>query len=146
MKKTYTVIALLVLLGSMAVAANAQNSGRTQMKANIPFQFNVGETSLPAGEYTIAQVNPASDQVILRIRANDGSRSAMVQVSSMMGKTADSSTLVFHRYGNKYFFAQAWIDGDSEGLCAPRSRTERTTQKELSALNAQPENIALRVR
>ena len=146
MKKAYTVIALLVLLGSMAVAANAQNSGRAQLKANIPFQFNVGEISFPAGEYTIAQVNPASDRVILRIRANDGGRSALVQMSPLIGKTAESSTLVFHRYGNKYFFAQAWIDADGEGLNASESRTERATHKENAALKTQTETVALRSR
>jgi len=50
MKKTYTLIALLGLLVTMAVAANAQIAGRSQMRANIPFEFNVGDKTLPAGE------------------------------------------------------------------------------------------------
>ena len=60
-KQAYTMIALLVLVGSMAVAAQAQTSGHTKLISNIPFEFNVGNTTLPAGEYTVAQVNPASD-------------------------------------------------------------------------------------
>src|SRR5689334_19088993 len=116
MKKAYTMIALAVLVCSMAVAANAQNGGRRLLIANVPFQFNVGDTTLPAGEYTITQTNPSSDCVVMQIRANDGSRSLLVQMNSVIGKTADASTLVFHRYGNKYFLAQAWIDGESEGL------------------------------
>ena len=143
MKKAYTLIALAVLVCSMAVAANAQNSGRKSLVANVPFQFNVGDTTLPAGEYTIAQTNPSSDCVVMQIRANDGSRSLLVQMSSVTGKTADGSTLVFHRYGNKYFFAQAWIDGDSEGLSAPASRAERATRKEMAALGVKREAVAL---
>ena len=143
MKKAYTLIALAVLVCSMAVAANAQNSGRKSLVANVPFQFNVGDTTLPAGEYTIAQTNPSSDCVVMQIRANDGSRSLLVQMSSVTGKTADASTLVFHRYGNKYFFAQAWIDGESEGLNAPGSRAERATRKEMAALGVKREAVAL---
>src|SRR5437016_3363441 len=109
MKKAYTMIALAVLVCSMAVAANAQNSGRRLLVANVPFQFNVGDTTLPAGEYTIAQTNPSSDCVILQISTKDRSRSVLLQMNSIVGKTADASTLIFHRYGNKYFFAQAWI-------------------------------------
>ena len=41
-KQAYTMMALLVLMGSMAMAAEAQNNSRRQLIANIPFQFNVG--------------------------------------------------------------------------------------------------------
>jgi hypothetical protein len=144
MKQTaYTMIALLVLVGSMAVAAQAQNSGRRHLVANIPFQFNAGDATLPAGEYTITQVNPASDRAVVQIRTKGGSRTAMLQMGSVIGKTADLTSLVFHRYGNKYFLAQAWIEGESEGLSAPRSRSERATQKELAALKVAMETIAL---
>ena len=143
MKKAYTMIALAVLVGSMAVAANAQNSGRRLLVANIPFQFNVGDTTLPSGEYTISQTNPASDCAVLQIKMKNGGHSMLVQMSSIVGKTADASTLIFNRYGNKYFFAQAWIDGDSEGLNAPGSRAERATRKEMAALGVRRETVAL---
>ena len=143
MKKAHTMIALSVLVCSMAVAANAQNSGRRLLVANIPFQFNVGDTTLPAGEYTISQTNPASDRAVLQIKMKNGSRSLLVQMSSVIGKTADASTLIFNRYGNKYFVAQAWIDGETEGLKAPGSRAERATRKEMAALGVKREPVAL---
>lgn len=143
MKKAYTMLGLVILVCSMAVAANAQNSSRRLLVANVPFQFNVGDTTLPAGEYTIAQTNPASDCVILQISTKDRSRSVLLQMNSIVGKTADASTLIFHRYGNKYFFAQAWIDGESEGLNAPGSRAERATLKEMTALGVKRDTVAL---
>jgi len=143
MKNTaYTMIALAVLVCSMAVAANAQNRGH-RLVANVPFQFNVGNKTLPAGEYTIAQTNPSSDLAVLQIRTKDGSQSVLVQMNPVVGKISDSSTLIFRRYGNKYFFAQAWIDGNGEGLSAPSSRSERATQKEMAALGVKTEMIAL---
>src|SRR5438034_7790390 len=92
-KQTYTMIALLVLVGSMAVAAQAQTSGRTQLIAHIPFQFNVGKTALPAGEYSVRQVNPNSDHAVLQLRSKDRSTGALVQVDSVIGKAQEVAKL-----------------------------------------------------
>ena len=145
-KQAYTLVAMIVLVGSMAVAAQAQTSGRTQMIVNIPFQFNAGDTTLPAGEYTISQVNPASDHAVLQVRAKRGNQTVLVQTSAAIRKSNKGSELIFNRYGNKYFFAQAWIDGESDGLRAVKSRSEGATQKELAALNVRVETVALRSR
>ncbi|HMH42335.1 MAG TPA: hypothetical protein VK557_02520 [Pyrinomonadaceae bacterium] len=145
-KQAYTMMALLVLMGSMAMAAKAQTSGRRQLIANIPFQFNVGEASLPAGEYAVTQINPASDRAVLQIRARDGSRTAMVSMNSAIRNSPDGAALVFNRYGNKYFLAQAWVDGATDGLRAVKSRSEHATQKEMAALNVRIETVALKSR
>src|SRR3984893_3627133 len=145
-KQAYTMIAMIVLLGSMAVAAQAQSSGRTQLIANIPFDFSVGNKTLPAGEYTVAQVNPASDHAVLQLRSRDGRAAAMVQMTSVIGKARESSKLSFNRYGEHYFFAQAWVDGDNTGLQAPKSRAERAAEGELAGLKAKTESVALRNR
>jgi hypothetical protein len=145
-KQAYTMIAMIVLVGSMAVAARAQTSGRTQLIANIPFQFNVGNKTLPAGEYTVAQVNPASDHAVLQLRSRDGSASAMVQMGSVIGKAQESAKLILNRYGNQYFFAQAWVDGDNTGLQAPKSRAERNIERELAGMKPKSEAVALTVR
>jgi hypothetical protein len=145
-KYAYTMIALLVLVGSMAVAAQAQISGRTQLIANIPFQFNVGNKALPAGEYSVRQINLNSDHAVLQLRSKDGDASVMIQVDSVIGKAQASAKLTFHRYGNKYFFAQAWIDGDDTGMQAPRSKAERAAESEIAGLHPKTETVALRAR
>lgn len=145
-RQAYTMIAMFVLVGSMAVAARAQTSGRTQLIANIPFEFNVGSKALPAGEYTVSQVNPASDHSVLQLRSKDGRAGAMVQMTSVIGKTQESAKLIFRRYGNHYFFAQAWVDGDASGLEAPRSRAERAAEREIAGIKLATESVALRSR
>ena len=142
-KQAYTMIAMIVLVGSLAVAAQAQTSGRTQLVASIPFEFSVGNRTLPAGEYTVRQVNPASDHAVLQLRSRDGRASAMVQMDSVMGKAQESAKLIFNRYGNKYFFAQAWVDGENSGLQASKSRAERATGRELAGIKMATESVAL---
>jgi hypothetical protein len=145
-KQAYTVIAMFVLVGSLAVAAQAQTSGRTQLIANIPFEFNVGNQTLPAGGYTVTHVNPASDRGVLQLRSKDGRAGAMVQMTSVTGKTQESAKLIFRRYGNHYFFAQAWVDGDNSGLEAPKSRAERAAEREIAGIKLATESVALRSR
>ena len=141
-RQAHIVIALVVLIGSMALAAQAQSVGRT-MSANIPFDFSVGDKKLPAGEYTVVQVNPASDQAVLQVRSKDGKASAMVQMSATIGRAEKSARLVFKRYGDNYFFAQAWIDGDGNGWQAPTPRSERAIVSELAGIKAHAEVLAL---
>jgi hypothetical protein len=141
-KQAYSMIALFVLVGSMAVAAQAQTSGRSQLIANIPFQFTVGDKTLPAGEYTIVQVNPSADRAVLQLKSKDGSAGALVSMMPVIGKASDRAHLVFHRYGNQYFFSQSWIDGEGTGLQAPKPRVER----QLASIKATNESVALTAR
>ncbi len=63
MKKYLTLtIAMMMFLAVVTVTAEAQVSGSKQMSARIPFAFNVGSKTLPAGEYTVKVLNPNSDR------------------------------------------------------------------------------------
>ena len=142
-RQAYTMIAMIVLVGSMAVAARAQTSGRTQLVADIPFQFSAGNQTLPAGEYTVLAVNADSSNVALKIQSRDGKSSALVQMITVTGKTQESAKLIFNRYGNHYFFAQAWVDGENGGLQAPKARSERAAERELAGIKMATESVAL---
>ena len=67
-------------------------------------------------------------------------------MNSARSKAQESAKLIFHRYGNKYFFVQAWIDGDNAGMQAPRSKAERAAESELAGLQTKTETVALRAR
>ncbi|MDX6528431.1 MAG: hypothetical protein QOH41_721 [Blastocatellia bacterium] len=145
-KQAYTVIAMIALVGSMAVAARAQTSGRTQLIANIPFQFSVGNKTLPAGKYTVLAVDADSANVVLKIQSQDGKMSAIVLMMAVTGKAQESAKLTFHRYGDQYFFAEAWVDGDTSGLQAQKPRAERAISRELAGAKIATESVALTVR
>ena len=145
-RQAYTMIALIVLVGSMAIAAKAQIGGRTQFVANIPFQFSVGNSTLPAGEYVISKVNPKVAPGVLAFRSVNGSSCALILMNSAQGKAQESATLIFRRYHNRYFFAQAWVAGNKNGLQAPRSKAERAAESEIAGLQPKTETVALRAR
>ncbi len=147
MKKTaYTMIALLILAGTMAAAAEAQSVRQAQVRVSIPFQFHVANTTMPAGEYLVQQLNSNSEAATLQVSRKDGSVSAIINMIGATGNGQSVTRLGFRRYGNQFYFGELWLDGESEGLRAPQSKAERATQKELAALNVTMETVALRVR
>jgi hypothetical protein len=145
-KQAYTLIAMLVLVGSLTVAAQAQTNSHIALIANIPFQFSIGNQSLPAGEYTLRSINGDVFNVVLRIQSRDGKNSAILVTDNVEGKAQDRARLVFHRYGKQYFFAQAWVDGDSAGLQVRKSRAERAAESELAAIKMANESVVVTAR
>jgi hypothetical protein len=125
MKKLFNISLMIIMLtGVLAVSAHAQTSGAQRVIASIPFAFNVGKTTLPAGKYTITVLNPASDRKTLQIRSLNGRASAIVLTTTSNGHASDNAKLVFERYGDEYFFSQAQMAGN-ETLAALRSRSNR---------------------
>lgn len=143
-KQALTMIALMVLVGSLAASVRAQSLSRGGLVASIPFEFSAGNRTLPAGEYVFAKFNPGAALVVLRIRSKDGRNSVLLQMTSTDGKASETAKLVFRRYGDHYFFAQAWTSGERDGLEARQSRDERNVARELAGIKPQTKTIALR--
>ena len=134
MKRYLTLtIAILMFMAVATITADAQVSGSKQMSASIPFAFTVGNKTLPAGEYTIRVVNPSSDRRVLQIRSKDGRVSAVIQTIGATSPNADDAKLVFHRYGDTYFFAQAQMAGDATMLAALKTSAQRSKERELAS-------------
>lgn len=146
-KQAYTIATMIMLMIVAGLStAGAQTSGTTQLTANIPFDFSVGNQTMPAGEYTVRCTNPASDLKLLRLRSSDGRASAMVRTNSVIGKTLADAKLVFNRYGDHYFFAQAWMPADNIGMQAPKSRSEKQIARDLIANRMSKESVTIAAR
>ena len=127
----YLSIAIMIICGVFATSGQAQTSASPTMRAHVPFTFTVGNKSLPAGDYAVRILNPTSDRKTLQIRSENGRVSAIVQTVGVNGALAKDTKLVFRRYGEQYFFAQAQMAGDTTSLAATKTRAERATQKAL---------------
>src|SRR6266496_3388220 len=92
-KQAYTMIAMIVLVGCLAVSAKAQ-CDRLPAIASIPFQFNTGKATLPAGEYKITCYDPNGR--VLAIRSTDGKAKAMMQMVQVSHRWQEGVRLVFH--------------------------------------------------
>ena len=133
-------VSIIALAFATAVASNAQSRGQ-KLKADIPFDFVVGNKTLAAGEYLVGHITTSSDAGIL-IRSSEGSQNA-IRLTNAVSASAPKrqSVLTFRRYGNMYFLAQVWLSGSAEGREVLKSKTERSAEREL-AKNSAEGNLA----
>ena len=96
----------ILLLLSLMVSARAQ-SGKPEYRANIPFDFNVGNKTLPAGEYLVALVDFIESRNVLTIRETKSEKSQTVMFAPKSSKEpVELSKLAFNRYDNHYFLTE----------------------------------------
>ena len=145
-KQIYAGVTLLMVIGIWAVTAEAQSVNGVSIRANIPFEFSVGDKLLPAGEYRIQQVNPSSDVVMLQIANANGEARVLVRVRSMRARDTNRTELVFNRYGSSYFLSTLAIEGSVDAWQAPKSHAERGVGRELAALKVDGEKVAILAR
>jgi len=145
-KQISTMFAMLMLVGLLAVTAEAQSVNGVSIRATIPFEFSVGDKLLPAGEYRIQQVNPASDLAMLQIATANGEARVLVRVRSIRAGNTSQTALVFNQYGSSYFLSTLAIEGSEDAWQAPKSHTERGVRRELAALKMKAETVAVLAR
>ena len=131
-------IAIVALTGALGTAAQAQTAGSRTMRARIPFAFHVASKELPAGEYAVTVLNPSSDHNALQIRSLDGRSSAIIQTFAKAANASENSKLMFRRYGQSYFFAEARVVGESTALRALKSKAERIEAETASRPGSKP--------
>jgi len=111
----------ILALSAVAVLGTTGMYAQTRAVANIPFQFTVNTVSLPAGEYSL-QAFPGANGV-LRITNLDTSRTVMVMApatgSTYKGEPTGTGKVIFHRYGDPYFFSEVWSPGGLRGRAQP---------------------------
>src|SRR6185295_13755161 len=123
MKRIISINFAIIILAT-AYTAGARQSSAQVLNANVPFAFTANNKTLPAGKYTITVLNSSSDRKALQIRSMNGRFSAMVLTNAVISRISDNAKLVFERYDDRYFFAQAQLPGDSTTLAALRSNKE----------------------
>jgi hypothetical protein len=130
MKKYFNIpLMIMMLAGVLAVSAHAQTNSAQRVIASIPFAFNVGKTTLPAGKYTITVLNPTSDRKTLQIRSLNGRASAIVLTTTSSGRANNTAKLVFERYGDQYVFAQAQMDETTLAALRTKERGDKQVAK-----------------
>ena len=106
--------------------------------ADIPFDFTVGKTTLAAGEYQVRTQQPG----VLRIATADGKHTALIlSTPKISRKPPAESTLMFNRYGDRYFLSQVLTAGSQTGVELRKTSAEveiakRTNDRQDTAIVA----------
>ena len=126
-----------MLLVTLAASAQGQ-SLQYRVRADVPFDFTVGDKTLPAGKYSIGRTQ-RSDDLVLSV-ADVRGRTKAIRLTSAAQTThpKEKASLIFHRYGNQYFLFQVWPANGNVGRQFPQSAQERA-QRQIGK-NAEPGN------
>ena len=129
-------VMLLSAIVLLASGAKAQTLG-TRLRANIPFDFNISDTKLPAGEYTVGRAIHRLDDMVVSVNDLEGNSKAIrLSNAAVTVNPHNKSLLVFRRYGDQYFLFQVWPAGATVGREFPKSKKEREVQKQLARNSA----------
>ena len=127
-RQAFSLISLLSLL-LLAGSAIAQT---VRVRANVPFNFTVGNKTLPAGMYSIRTIGDRGMTTLL-VQAQDGHSSIMTNSNAAENlKPADKSKLVFNRYRDQYFLSEIWVAGVSRGHRLPKTSREKELARDLA--------------
>ena len=123
--RTFTILSIVLVLTAITVSAHSERSKVT----NIPFNFIVGQKTMPAGEYTI-EPNRRDYDTIWLVQSLDGHTSALFATIPVRAReTQEKTKLVFHKYGDQYFLSQIWTVGNNSGRELRMPRLERELAK-----------------
>ena len=116
--KTYFSFVLLAAALLFASTAQAQT---LHVKADIPFDFVVGNTVYSAGAYTIGSATQSSNALLLE---GGDTRAIVMPVQCSLTLPSETTKLVFDRMGDTYFLRKIWVEGRTDGREFPRSKSE----------------------
>ena len=119
MKRILLITAALALLASTAASAQT-----LRLTVNVPFDFTINRATLPAGQYAVTSMDTQGDVVAIRNLKSRATR-LVLSNSCASGNAASQTKLVFHRYGDRYFLSQIWMEGSDHGRELPQSAREK---------------------
>jgi hypothetical protein len=117
MKRTIAAIALFV--ASLFITAGVWAQA---VKATVPFDFTVNNTTMPAGTYIISSTS--TDHDILLISDQKHARMLSAALPDR-GNSGRDNVLVFHKYGDQYFLSKIRSDEASMNLRLPVWKAEK---------------------
>ena len=142
-KQALTVLAIASLLAMLAVVS-VHADPDSEVRADIPFDFIVGNTAYPTGSYAVQYTNPQGVFVIYI--GEDESRRTLLWSNTVPAKSREDNSprFIFNRYGDQYFLTQVWAGGDTDGLELPKLHRAHELAKEYLAKNASaPEVVSV---
>ena len=93
------------------------------VKATIPFDFTVNNTTVPAGTYTVSEESMTGN--ILKFSAGSQHVDMLAAVLPTEAKTKGRDVLVFHKYGDHYFLREIRCQSCAMNSYLPESKAER---------------------
>lgn len=118
--KCITVLILLIV----PTFAAAQLRGSQQLAADVPFTYVIANSVIPMG-HTVIQPSDPSGRLLMVRNTNARIDRFATGSPSADSRIAGECSLVFHKYGRRYFLAGVRVAGSSETYWFTPSKFEQ---------------------
>ena len=105
----WTPLILIAILAIAAVSTRAQ--AVYGARADVPFDFIVGDKTIAAGRISANGVSDAVFGSLVITNKAQGELAVRTGRRLLGAERSNQCKLVFHRYGDRYFLAEIWIPG-----------------------------------
>ena len=143
MRKHVLWLALIFMAVYASAAVSTQAQHANGVRGDVPFDFIVGNTTIPAGKISVRRPT-SSEAGALSISNLDSGQYSLRMGRTMLGTDiSGQGKLVFRKYGNRYYLAQVWIP-DQLAWEVLKSTDERAVEREMRvAKNSKPELVTV---
>ena len=122
---------IAMTIGLTAVLGTATLFAQNASTANIPFDFQITGTTVPAGRYT---VRLAHDHRMLVFQNEATGHSVMTLVMPSKSGTPETPKLIFRHNGERYTLDSAWFAGIQTSYATlPRKGDRADTERDALA-------------
>ena len=121
MKRFFLAAGMLTVLACINIYA--QISELAIARGSVPFEFQISNVTLPAGDVQISEMG----NHLLKIYSFSGRRGVLVLTSPAThhGQVPGTASLQFSVYGSEHFLTNIWSADTRDGLAVPKTMRER---------------------
>jgi len=121
-----TLNTIVLVMSAAAMLGTTRLNAQSGVVANVPFNFVAASAKMPAGEYTLTSTNRTSGIIRMQNVATGECilLNAPDALATYKGNSQETGKLIFHRYGDRYFFSEVWTPNGLRGHVGP-SKLER---------------------
>ena len=123
-----TGIIFLNVFGANEVSAQTLKN----IRAEVPFDFRVGERLYPAGVYYLESISQANGS-LLQIRSFETKKQLLLQTNELYAAERQSPKLVFYQIGEKYYLTNIFMTEGDAGFSIRTKHRQTEKAKKLPA-------------
>ena len=128
MKKYLLMFMTAIIFLSALTAIKTAAQTLKVVRAEVPFDFRVGDQIYPAGTYILETISRQSDN-LLRLRGFDRTKPRLLTTNSVFANRWQIPKLVFYRIGEEHHLANIFMEdatGDTRFVCRGKLKRRET--------------------
>jgi hypothetical protein len=134
---------LILAAGLFAATLGASLHAQTMdMKANIPFDFRIGNAEFPSGEYSVRHSGGVLS--VMQVTGDHKVGKFLTVGTDRPATSTPAASLQFVRYGDAYFLSKVWTPESSVAQSLPKTSREKELASHIGQLGTT--SVALRTK